>query len=219
MFKDRKDAGEKLAVALMSYRSFHPLIVGIPRGGMETAYYVAKKLKAELVPVISRKLGYPFNPEVAMGAVAEDGSLYLSSSATSRVSQSQIQEILDREKHEIRRRIELLRKGTPLPDMNGRTVIVVDDGIATGATLFATLELCKKLKPAMLIVAAPVCAPTALLQLEELVDKLVILEVPEEFRAVSQGYEFFKNLSDEEALGFIKQHENDQEKLKKDPNT
>lgn len=209
MFKDRKDAGKKLGEALMVYKEEHPLIVGIPRGGMETAFYVAQKLEAEMVPVISRKLGYPFNPEFAMGAVAEDGSLYMSSIASARVNESQIQEILESEKHEIRRRIELLRKGKPLPPMKGRTVIVVDDGIATGATLFATLKLCKKLKPAKLIVAAPIGAPDTILQLEELADKIVVLETPADFYAVSQGYEFFKNLSDEEAMEFIKQYEKD----------
>ena len=209
MFKDREDAGKKLGEALKDYQNEHPLIVGIPRGGMETAFYVAQKLKAEMVPVISRKLGYPFNPEFAMGAVAEDGSLYMSSLASSRVNESQIQEILEAEKHEIRRRVELLRKGKPLPPMKGRTVIVVDDGIATGATLFATLKLCKKLKPAKLIVAAPIGAPDTILQLEEIADEIVVLETPADFYAVAQGYEFFKNLSDEQALEFIRQHEKD----------
>lgn len=209
MFKDRKDAGIKLGDALKAYQKDKPLIVGIPRGGMETAFYVAKKLKAEMIPVISRKLGYPFNPEFAMGAVAEDGSLYLSPSASYRVSESQIQEILDREKQEIRRRIELLRKGNSLPEMKDRTVIVVDDGIATGATLFATLELCKKHHPAKLIVAAPIGSADTIRELEELADSVIVLEVPSDFYAVSQGYEYFKNLSDEEALEFIKQHEKD----------
>lgn len=207
MFKDRKDAGLKLGEALKAYEKDNPLVIGIPRGGVETAFYVAQKLKAHMVPVISRKLGYPFNPEFAMGAVAEDGSLYMSPLAASRVSQIQIAEILLHEKHEIRRRIELLRKGKPLPKMKGQTVIVVDDGIATGATLFATLQLIKKLKPEKLIVAAPIGAPETLLQLEELADKVIVLETPQDFYAVSQGYEFFKNLSDEEAFEFIKRHE------------
>lgn len=207
MFKDRKDAGLKLGEALKPFKKDNPLIIGIPRGGVETAFYVAQILHTKMVPVISRKLGYPFNPEFAMGAVAEDGSLYMSSMASSRVSQLQIAEILLKEKHEIHRRIELLRRGKPLPDMKGKTVIVVDDGIATGATLFATLELVKKLKPGKIIVAAPIAAPETLNQLEDLVNKVVVLETPENFYAVSQGYEFFKNLSDEEALEFIRKHE------------
>lgn len=211
MFKDRKDAGLKLGEALKAYQKDNPLIIGIPRGGIETAYYVAQKLKAEMVPVISRKLGYPFNPEFAMGAVAEDGSLYMSPMASSRVNQIQIAEILLKEKHEIRRRIELLRQGKPLPVMKGKTVIVVDDGIATGATLFATLELVKKLKPGKLIVAAPIGGPETLLQLENLANKVLVLETPPDFYAVSQGYEFFKNLSDEEALEFIKRHRKERE--------
>lgn len=209
MFKDRKDAGLQLGEALKVYQKDNPLIIGIPRGGIETAFYVAQKLKAQMVPVISRKLGYPFNPEFAMGAVAEDGSLYISPLASSRVSQIQIAEILLNEKQEIRRRIELLRKGKPLPEMKGKTVIVVDDGIATGATLFATLELCKKLKPALIIVAAPIGAPETLSQLGKFADKVIVLETPQDFHAVSQGYEFFGNLSDEQALEFIKRHGNE----------
>ena len=209
MFKDRKDAGLQLGEALKVYQKDNPLIIGIPRGGIETAFYVAQKLKAQMVPVISRKLGYPFNPEFAMGAVAEDGSLYISPLASSRVSQIQIAEILLNEKQEIRRRIELLRKGKPLPEMKGKTVIVVDDGIATGATLFAALELCKKLKPALIIVAAPIGAPETLSQLGKFADKVIVLETPQDFHAVSQGYEFFGNLSDEQALEFIKRHGNE----------
>ncbi|MDF2157268.1 phosphoribosyltransferase [Algoriphagus sp. CAU 1675] len=207
MFRDRKDAGTKLGEALLKYKDENPLVVGIPRGGMETAYYVAQKLDAEMIPIISRKLGYPFNPEFAMGAVAEDGSLYISSLARSRVSEEQIEEILQQQKNEIKRRVDLLRKGQPVPEMKNRTVIVVDDGIATGATLFATLEMCKKLQPKKLIVAAPIGAPETIVKLKSMSDKTLILESPEDFYAVSQGYEYFTNLTDEEALEFINKHQ------------
>lgn len=207
MFKDRKDAGSKLGDALMIFKHDHPLIVGIARGGLETAFYVARKLDTDMVPIISRKLGYPFNPEFAMGALSEDGSLYLSSMASSHLSESQLHEMLERTKPEIERRVKLLRNGKPLPSMKGKTVIVVDDGIATGATLFATVDCCKKLKPAKLIVAAPIGDLDTMEQLHGLVDKIIVLETPPDFHAVSQGYEFFQNLTDEEALEFVRKHE------------
>jgi predicted phosphoribosyltransferase len=207
MFKDRKDAGNKLGDALMNFKHDHPLIVGIARGGLETAYYVAQKLDTDMVPIISRKLGYPFNPEFAMGAVSEDGSLYLSPMASSHLSESQLHDLMEREKPEIARRVNLLRHGKPLPSMKGKTVILVDDGIATGATLFATIECCKKLNPSKLLVAAPIGDLDTIEQLQELVDKIIVLETPPNFHAVSQGYEFFQNLDDEEALEFILQQE------------
>ncbi len=204
MFKNRKDAGVQLGRALIRYKKDHPLVIGIPRGGIETAYYVAKELEAPLLPVISRKLGFPMNPEFALGAIAEDGSLYLSPFAKSKVSDEQLESIKIEEEWEIRRRIELLRNNQPLPSFKNQTIIVVDDGIATGATLFATVKLCQKQHPKKLIVAVPISGKEAADLLESMVDESLILETPEDFYAVSQGYESFSNLSDEETLAFIK---------------
>lgn len=203
MFKDRKEAGEKLGRALERYRDQHALVLGIPRGGAETAYYVAKHLNADLSLVITRKLGFPFNPEAAFGAVAEDGSIYISALARQSLSAGQINQVLEQEKQEIRRRIEKLRRGKPLPGIKGRTVIITDDGIATGATLLATIELCKKKKAGKIVVAAPVSGPEMEDLLREKVDDVVILEKPRIFDAVSQGYLNFHNLTDDEALAFL----------------
>ncbi len=203
MFKNRQDAAEKLALALEKYRNTGALVVGIPRGGVETAYYVARYLNADMTVVVTRKLGYPFNPEAAFGAVAEDGSVYMSPIAGHNITQEEIDKILEKQKKEIRRRVNKLRKGEPLPDMNGRTVIIADDGIATGATLFATIMLCKKLNASKIIVAAPIAGERMEKTLLEQVDEVVILEKPYFYSAVSQGYETFDNLTDEEALGFI----------------
>lgn len=202
-FKDRRDAGEQLAVALKKYKYQNPLVVGIPRGGVETAYYVAKYLNAELTLIVTRKLGYPIDPEFAFGALAEDGSLYLSKMAPVNLSEEARNEVIDNQKLEIQRRIQKLRGGKPLPEIKGRTVIIVDDGIATGATLFATIMLCQNQKAGKIVVAAPISGYEMLETLEEKVDDVVILETPFDYHAVSQGYDHFYNLTDEEALEFL----------------
>jgi putative phosphoribosyl transferase len=203
MFKDRKDAGERLGRALEKYRDQDVIVIGIPRGGVATAYYVAKHLHAEMSVVITRKLGYPFNPEAAFGAVAEDGSLYIADDKDPAVSSEDMQRVLQEQKQEIRRRVQKLRKGKPLPKLEGRIVIITDDGIATGATLFATIALCKKMKASKIIVAAPIAGEWMEPMLQNMVDEVLILEKPSFYSAVSQGYEDFDNLTDEEALAFI----------------
>lgn len=213
MFKNRKDAGIQLGIALKKFKKENPIVIGIPRGGIETAFYVAKELNAEMIPVISRKLGFPHNPELAMGAIAEDGSIFLSSFAKANVTEDRIEEIKNWEKEEIKRRINLLRGGKPLPSFKNRTVIVVDDGIATGATLFATLELCKKQHPKKLIIAAPVSGREAAERLSTMADAVIILETPLDFYAVSQVYESFSNLSDEATIDLVHKFEEEKSKM------
>lgn len=203
MFRNRQDAGEKLAIALEKYRNKGVLVLGIPRGGVETAYYIAKHLNAELSVVVTRKLGYPFNPEAAFGAVAEDGSLYISQIAGQNLTSEEMHDVLNEQKQEIQRRVKKLRRGMPLPEIKGRTVILADDGIATGATLFASIELCKKQKAAKIVVAAPISGERMDTILRSKVDDVVILEKPPYYSAVSQGYEDFSNVSDEEAIAFL----------------
>lgn len=204
MFRDRKDAAEQLGKALEKYRKSNPLVLGIPRGGVETAFYVAKHLNAEMSLVVTRKLGYPSDPEFAFGAVAEDGSLYLSDHASTNLSKAEIDDVIKSQKNEIKRRIQILRGGEALPNLKARTVIIVDDGIATGSTLFATIQLCKNKEAEKIIVAAPIAGEDMFDRLFRLVDEVIILETPPFYRAVSQGYSDFRNLTDEEALGFMK---------------
>ena len=202
-FMDRKDAGEQLAVALEKYKNQDILVIGIPRGGVETAYYVAKYLNAELSLIVTRKLGYPIDPEFAFGALAEDGSLYLTKMATVNLSEEDRNMVIEKQKLEIQRRIQKLRGGLPLPKIEGRTVIIVDDGIATGATLFATIMLCQNQKARKIVVASPISGYEMLETLSEKVDDVVILETPFDYHAVSQGYDHFFNLTDDEALEFL----------------
>jgi predicted phosphoribosyltransferase len=216
MFADRKDAALQLAQALDHYKGKNALVLGIPRGGAETAYYVAQYLQAEFSLLISRKLGHPMNPEYAIGAIAEDGSIYISPYAKGDVSDETIHMVEEEQKKEIERRIKILRKGKALPELTGRTVILTDDGIATGATVFAAIEMCKKRHAGKIVVAAPVSGPDAEEQFRNKADEVVILEKPEFYHAVSQVYETFNQLSDEEAIEFLERGEKEREKRQQD---
>jgi len=200
MFYDRKDAALYLAKALVDYKDQGAVVLGIPRGGVETAYYVAKYLHAELSLIISRKLGHPGNPEYAMGALAEDGSVHMNERALREVSQEDIDAAIEEQKIEIERRIRMLRKGEPLPEMKNKIVLIVVDGIATGSTIMAAIEICRKKEAAKIVVAAPVCGYEVKSELMKMADDVVILETPEFYHAVSQVYASFEQVSDEEAL-------------------
>jgi predicted phosphoribosyltransferase len=214
MFTDRKDAAVQLAKALEKYKDKNAVVLGIPRGGAETAFYVALHLHAELSLLISRKLGHPENPEYAFGAIAEDGSIYLNPSSSGQLSAETIQEVVNEQKKEITRRVTILRQGKPLPELKGRTVILVDDGIATGATIFAAIEMCKKRNAEKIIVAAPVSGYEMEEELAEKADEVVILEKPGDYFAVSQAYLSFYNLSDENALKFMQRWEKEKDVTK-----
>lgn len=203
MYLNRKDAGNKLGKALEKFRSAHPLILGIPRGGVEVGYYVALHLECEFDVVIIRKLGHPQQPEAAFGALAEDGSLFLHPSTRKYVSRTDINNVVEQEKTEIKRRIDTYRKGKDLPNLTDRVVILVDDGIATGATLFAALTMCRKRNPDKLIVAAPVSGHGMVSKLEEKADEVIIPEKKDSFFAVSQGYQDFMNLADKQVIHFL----------------
>lgn len=203
MFTDRKDAALQLAEALKPYRGTNALVLGIPRGGAETAYYVARNLQAELSLLVSRKLGHPKNPEYAVGALAEDGSIYLNPDVRGELSPETLEDLAQQQQEEIKRRIRILRQGEPLPPLKDRVVILVDDGIATGATLYAAIALCKKQGAARIVVAAPVSGRDKKRELLAEVDEVVVLETPAFYRSVSQAYESFYNLTDEEAKGFL----------------
>lgn len=204
MFTDREDAGKAMGEALKKYKGTDALVLGIPRGGIEPAYYVARALDAELGAVVVRKLGHPRNPEAAFGAIAEDGSTFYHEEAREYVSQDQIDRIKSGEQEEIERRVEELRGGASLPSMKNRTVILVDDGIATGATMFACIEMCKNQGAAKIVVVVPVGPSEMKQKLESKVDEAMILETPAGFRAVSQGYRNFYNVTMDEAKHFLK---------------
>ncbi len=203
IFRNREEAGKLLGEELQKYRFETPIVLAITRGGVETGYHIALKLECEFTVVVARKLGYLKQPEAAFGAIAEDGTLYLNPWARKMISQEEIYEVMDREKKEIDRRVQAYRKGEPLISLRGRTVIVADDGIATGSTLFAVVELCKKQKAAKIVIAAPVCSKEMLGELASRADEVVVLTTPEPYYAVSQVYEEFPGLSDQDVNRFI----------------
>lgn len=203
MFEDRTDAGKHLARALESYRGDDVLVLAIPRGGVEVGYQVARYLDAELSLLIARKLPYPRQPEAGFGAVAEDGSAVILDRASGHLSQTTIDRIIEDQREEIERRIDVLRAGRPMPDLTGRTVILVDDGIAMGSTMRASIKLCERQSASKIIVAVPVASERIASEIERKVDELVVLETPPYFRAVAQVYARWYDVPDSEVLAIM----------------
>lgn len=205
MFTDRKDAGKALSKKLLHLRSENPLVLAIPRGGVPVAYEIAKALQSDFSLIISRKLPFPHNPESGFGALAEDGSSVILDQAFSIFSPETIETIKKEQKKEIKRRIQVLRGGRPLPKISDRVVILVDDGIAMGSTIRASIKLIAKQDPKSLIVASPVSSPEVCKALKEkaTVDQVVILEQPRYFRAVAQAYENWRDIPDYEVISIM----------------
>lgn len=200
MFEDRKDAGKKLASALMKYKGRDVLVLAIPRGGVEVAYEVAKALAAELDILVSRKLPLPENPEAGFGAIAEDGSIFINRWAASHLNSKTIEQIKKQQIQEIRRRIDTLRSGKPLTSISKKTIILVDDGIAMGSTMRAAIMLCKNKETEKIIVSSPVAGPETVREISSLVDEMVILEEPIFFQSVAQVYANWYDVSNSEVI-------------------
>jgi putative phosphoribosyl transferase len=210
MFADRKDAGIRLARALeKDYKNKNVLVLGIPRGGVEVAYYVAKFLNGELSVAVAKKLPYPGQPELACGAVAEDGSVYLSALGK-RLPEKTVDYLVEQQREEIARRVYEYRHGKPLPHMKDRMVLVVDDGIATGSTVVPLLKLCRAANVARLVVAAPVSGDHYSREIDELADEVIVLEVPDDYYAVGQVYQDFHGFTDDEVMKFLDSSGNEQ---------
>lgn len=208
MFIDRKDAGVKLAKALDRYKDKDVLVLAIPRGGVEVAYEVAKYLDAEFSLLISRKLPIPYNPEAGFGAIAEDGSTYIVSDAKRWLSKEEIEKIKKDQIDEIKRRINILRQGNPLPKIKDRTVILIDDGLAMGSTMRAAIELCKNEKAMRIIVAVPVAGKDVKNEIGKLVDEIIVLEMPLFFNAVAQVYLNWYDVTDNEVIEILNRLKN-----------
>ena len=207
MFEDRKDAGVKSARALKKYKGQGVLVLGIPKGGVEVGYEVAKYLNADFSIIISRKLPFPGNPEFGFGAISEDGSIFIISGYEESLSQELVADIIEEQKLEIKRRISVLRNGEPLPEIKDRTVILVDDGIAMGSTMRAAIYLCKNKKAKKIIVASPVSGENIEKEFAHLADEVVILEKPVFFSAVAQAYQNWYDVPDTEAASILQKWE------------
>lgn len=203
-FLDRADAGRQLARMLAPYRGRDVLVLGIPRGGVPVGAEIAVALGGELDISVARKLGAPNQPELAIGAISA-GSWTLNDDLIRalRVPEEFIDAEVRRELVEVGRRNKLYRGGRPPPVISGRTVIVTDDGIATGATVRATLESVRREHPDRLILAVPVAPQAALDDLRPLVDSVVCVAAPEHFGAVGQFYRQFPQLEDEEVIAIL----------------
>lgn len=203
IFHDRHDAGQRLAQKLLHYKGARDtIVIALPRGGVVVGYDVSCTLRLPLDVLITRKLGTPSNPELAMGALAETGYVHMNPDVIREyeVSKAQLDEELLYQKSEVQRRIQRYRGGRALPPLKGQTVILVDDGIATGATFFATLGALVKSETARVVAAVPVAPPRIVIELKTLVDEVVVLHTPEWFFGIGQFYEQFPQVEDEEVM-------------------
>lgn len=207
-YKDRSQAGRALAAQLSELRDAPGLLVlGLPRGGVPVAHEVANALTAPLDVFIVRKLGYPGHPEFAMGAIASGGVRVMKVLPGMRPSDQAIEEVVADEMEELRRREVLYRGTRPPPAMRGRSIIVVDDGLATGATMEAAVQALRRHDPRQICVAVPVGARDSCETLATLADQVVCPAQPEPFRAVSLWYRDFPQTSDEEVRLLLAEHE------------
>ncbi len=206
MFRDREDAGRRLAGRLKARALHDPLVLAIPRGGVVTGAALARELGAELDVVLARKLRAPGQPELALGAVAEDGQVYLNypSVRLPRALEKYLAEEIRSQRGEIERRRRLLRGGRPPADGAGRSVILTDDGIATGATMIAALQVVREQDPCEVIVAVPVAAADRLAEVRHWCNDVVCLLVPENFWAIGQFYADFRQVDDDQALDLLR---------------
>lgn len=211
-FLDRHDAGRRLAAALEPMRDQQPVIVALPRGGVPVAFEVARALDAPLDILAVRKLGAPGNPELGVGAVAEDetGVLDPHSAGMLGMTQAMLNRTLAVESQELRRRVERYRNGrSPLP-VTGRTAIIVDDGLATGLTDLAAVRALRKRGASHIVVAVPVGSSDAVSMLAEEADRVVCLEVPPRLYGVGMWYDDFTPVSDEEVMALLASTTTDQ---------
>jgi putative phosphoribosyl transferase len=200
-FQNRNDAGLLLAKKLLRYAARNDvLVLGIPRGGVSVAFQVAARLGAPLDVFVVRKLGVPSQPELAFGAIASGGVRIVDTQIVEamEVSADEIERIAAKEERELRRREQVYRGARALPKIEGMTVILVDDGIATGASTRAAIEALRELQPARIVLAAPVAPASTCRRLASEVDELVCLESPETFHAIGEFYGDFSQVEDEE---------------------
>lgn len=205
MFQDRTDAGKRLGAQLVEDGIDADIVLGIPRGALPVARPVADALDAPLDIVVASKLGAPGNPELAIGAAASDGSLWLNDDLIdrARVSEDYIEEEREVEAETAYEKTEQYRDSGRLPELQGKHVVIVDDGVATGATAMACLRQVQEADAARIVLAVPVGSPESIARLEAEADEVLALETPQDFRAVGQYYREFGQVSDEEAMAYL----------------
>ena len=207
-FRDRSDAGRRLAEALQSYRAQRPIVFALPRGGVPVAAEVCAALDAPLDLIIARKIGVPIQPELAMGAVAEGGEPVRNEDVIALVgiTDAEFAAVCERERREIGRRRRRYLGNRPAVEVAGRPAIVIDDGIATGATMRAALLAVRARKPQKVVLAVPVAPTSTLDALRADADEIVCLEDHEPFGAIGLFYRDFTQVSDEEVVSMLARH-------------
>ena len=205
-FSDRVDAGKRLASALTDFAGKNAIVLAIPRGGVIVGYEISKALSLPLDVIIPHKIGAPDNPELAIGAMTEDGTIILDEGLVAYIGvpKSYIKEESEHQKHEIERRLKTYRQNEPYPDLKGRDVIIVDDGIATGSTMKAALASVKNRGAKTVTVAVPVGPPSTIKELRRQADRVIFLYAPEFFQAIGQFYSDFNQTTDEEVIQLLK---------------
>jgi putative phosphoribosyl transferase len=208
-FADRREAGKELAAELGAYRGRQDVVVlALPRGGVPVAFEVAEALDAPLDIFVVRKLGMPGHPEYAMGAIASGGVRVLSEDAIRwyGISATQIETVAREELAELERREREYRQGRALPDLYSRTVILVDDGLATGSSMRAAVQAVRAHKPARVVVAVPVGSPSTCQEFADMTDETVCARMPEPFSAVGLWYRDFSQTTDAEVSTLLEEH-------------
>ncbi|MBI4643013.1 MAG: phosphoribosyltransferase [Deltaproteobacteria bacterium] len=204
-FRDRIDAGRKLAGLLSNYKNKNAVVYALPRGGVPVAKEVARALDCPLDLIIIRKIGHPGNPEYALGAVAEDGLLVVNREELARVDQQWFEAEKIRQMQEARRRRELYLRGRKPIGASGKIAIIVDDGIATGSTMLVAVKKVRQEKPAKIVVAVAVSPKETAARFAAEVDEFVAVTIPEIFwGAIGYYYEDFSQVSDEEVVALLK---------------
>lgn len=205
LFKNRQDGGRQLAEKLIKFKDENPVIIALPRGGVVTGYEVSKMLDAPLDVIITRKIGAPFQPELGIGAIAPNDVRILNLDAIGflGISKDEIEEIIKRETIEMHRRTKLYRGDLPPLDLSGKTVIIVDDGLATGVTAGAAVLAIKQMIPEKIILAVPVSPIDTANKFRGEVDEFICLREPPDFFAVGQYYYDFDQVTDEEVLSLL----------------
>jgi putative phosphoribosyl transferase len=208
LFNDRTDAGQKLGQFLKTKKFENPVILALPRGGVIIADEIAKLLQVPMDVVVSRKIGAPGHPEFGIGAISEDGSSLINPSVSSYIELESpvIQEIIDKEKIELGRRIKTYRGGHALPEMNGKTVIVIDDGLATGVTAAAAGKFLRSLHPEKLILAVPLGPDDVNPEVKANYDEIICLYELKNMMSVGMWYNHFLQVEDEEVMRVLKKY-------------
>lgn len=204
IFRDRQDAARKLLPKLESYRGRPDVVViALPRGGVVLGRIVADALGAPLDIVVPRKIAAPENEEYAIGAITETGEAVWNSQERARVADAYAEEVMNKEKAEAARRLKLYRRDLPPRDLRNKTVLIVDDGIATGYTMRAAIKTVKKERPKKIIVAVPVAPPDAPGELMAEADEVIILAMPPLFGAIGAFYRSFPQVDDDAVIGLL----------------